>query len=121
MQTHRAHRAVVEWWDGQEIALCGHSPAETYSVLTRLPDDLRPTPEDTARLIGQRFAPPLPLGSRTSRRLPDMLSMAGIAGGAVYDAIVALAAVEHECRLVTRDARAKATYEAIGADVVIVL
>jgi hypothetical protein len=38
----------------------------------------------------------------------------------VYDALVALAAVEHRCQLATRDARAKATYESIGADVVIV-
>ena len=51
-----------------------------------------------------------------------MLSKAGVAGGAVYDALVALAALEHGCVwLATRDARAKASYEAIGADVVLVL
>jgi hypothetical protein len=72
-------------------------------------------------LIAERFAPPLLLGARTARRLPDVLSRAGVSGGAVHDAIVALAAVEHDCRLATRDAGAKATYEAVGADVVVVL
>ena len=111
----------MNWWDGQEVALTSHSLAETYSVLTRLPDDLRLTPDDAARLIDQRFAPPLLLAAKTARRLPDALSKAGVTGGAVYDALVALAAVEHDCQLATRDARAKATYEAIGADVVLVL
>ena len=41
------------------------------------------------------------------------------AGGAVYDAIVALAAVAHDADLATRDIRAKATYETGGARVVI--
>ncbi len=40
-----------------------------------------------------------------------MLSQLGIAGGAVHDALTALAAVEHGVSLATRDVRAKATYE----------
>lgn len=95
--------------------------ARCSSVLTRLPDDLRLTPADAATLVGARFAPPLVLGAKSARRLPDLLSKAGVAGGAVYDALVALAAVEHNCQLATRDGRAKATYEAIGADVLLVL
>jgi len=35
-------------------------------------------------------------------------------------ALVALAAVEHNCALATRDARAKVTYETIGVQVMIV-
>ena len=54
------------------------------------------------------------------RRLPVMLSRAGVAGGAVWDALVGLAAAEHGAQLATRDGRAKATYEAIGADVLVV-
>ena len=42
-----------------------------------------------------------------------------IAGGAVYDALVALAAVEHKVALATRDARARDTYETLGVEVVI--
>jgi hypothetical protein len=56
---------------------------------------------------------------RASGRLPDTLSRLRIAGGAVCDALVALAALEHDADLATRDLRAKATYTAVGARVVI--
>jgi toxin FitB len=120
VQTHTAHAAVVAWWAGRRVALCGHAVAETYSVLTRLPGDLRLAPADAAKLMQQRFAPPLLLGVETARHLPDVLSRWEIAGGAVYDALVALAAVEHQADLATRDARARDTYERLGARVVIV-
>jgi predicted nucleic acid-binding protein len=117
VQTHSEHASVVRWWDHREVALSGHAVAETYSVLTRLPGDLRVAPADAARLIRQRFAAPLLIGQEVSARLPDVLSNFGIAGGAVYDALVALAAIEHDAELATRDARARATYESIGARV----
>jgi toxin FitB len=119
VQTHRSHSEVVSWWDGREVALSGHALAETYSALTRLPGGLRLTPADAARLIFERFADPLVLGRGTSRRLPTVCSELGIGGGAVYDALVALAAVEHGAVLATRDNRARATYEIVGADVVV--
>lgn len=118
VQTHRQHDAVVRWWGGREIALCGHALAETYSVLTRLPGDLRLAPADAARLLRERFAAPLVLAPDTFTRLPDLFGDAGIAGGATYDGLVALAAIEHGADLATRDARARATYEALGARVV---
>lgn len=119
VQTHDAHDTVVRWWDGQEVALSGHALAETYSVLTRLPGDLRLAPVDAARLLGERFAKPLLLGPDVAADLPNALSRLGIAGGAVYDALVALAAVEHDASLATRDTRARATYEMVGARVVV--
>lgn len=120
VQTHSAHEAVVRWWDRRELSLSGHAVAETYSVLTRLPGDLRLAPVDAARLLGERFAPPLLLSLDTAGRLPDVLAERGVAGGAVYDAMVALAAVEHGAELATRDGRAKITYEAIGVRVIVV-
>lgn len=119
VQTHRAHAAVVRWWCDREMSLSGHALAETYSVLTRLPGDLRLTPSDAARLLDERFAQPLLLSDKTAARLPDVLSRLGIAGGAVYDALVALAAAEHGAQLATRDARAKATYETVGVRVIV--
>lgn len=119
VQTHVAHTEVSAWWAGREVALSGHALAETYSVLTRLPGDLRLAPPDAARLIRERFADPLLLRARTSRGLPAILSQLGIAGGAVYDALVGLAAVENGAALATRDNRARATYEIVGADVVV--
>ncbi len=119
VRTHEAHDAVSAWWAGREIALCGHALPETYSVLTRLPGDLRLTPGDAARLLGERFVQPLLLAPGTAKRLPELLAGLGIAGGAVYDALVALAAVEHDADLATRDNRATATYQAVGARVVV--
>jgi predicted nucleic acid-binding protein len=118
--THRAHAAVSRWWSGQEVALSGHALAETYSVLTRLPGDLRLAPTDAARLIGERFVEPLLLGPEAAAGVAQALGRLGIAGGAVYDALVALAALEHGADLATRDARAKATYETVGVRVVVV-
>ncbi len=119
VQTHEAHGDVVRWWDGRDVALCGHALVETYSVLTRLPGDLRLEPADAARLLRERFATPLILAATESGRIPDTLSTLGIAGGAVYDALIALAAVAHDTELATRDLRAKATYEAVGARVLV--
>lgn len=118
VQTHDAHDTVVRWWDKREIELSGHALAETYSVLTRLPGDLRVAPADAARLLRARFVAPLQLKPKTASRLPEILSENGIAGGAVYDALVGLAAAEHGATLATRDGRAAATYEAVGARVV---
>ena len=119
VRTHHAHTTVVRWWDGRPVALCGHALAETYSVLTRLPGDIRLNVLDAARLIEARFAAPLVLTPESTRALPSTLSRLGIAGGAVYDALVGLAAVNNDVILATRDVRARATYEAVGARVLI--
>lgn len=119
LTSHREHDRMMAWWDGREAALSGHAAVETYSVLTRLPGDARLEPADAARLMGNRFAAPLLLAAKTTRRLADTLARLEIAGGAAYDALVALAAAEHDAELATRDARARATYEAVGARVVI--
>jgi predicted nucleic acid-binding protein len=117
--THREHDLVVAWWGGREVALAGHAAVETYSVLTRLPGDLRLAPADAARLLTERFGPSLLLSQKATRRLAETLARLEISGGAVYDALVALAATEHDAELATRDARARATYEAVGARVAV--
>lgn len=117
--THAAHRDVVRWWGGREVVLSGHAVAETYSVLTRLPGDIRLTPEDAATLMAARFGPPLTLTGKTAANVPGLLADLGIAGGAVYDALVALPAAARGASLATRDARARSTYEAIGVTTVI--
>jgi toxin FitB len=120
VRSHHDHPAVVRWWNGQEVALSGPALAETYSVLTRLPGDARLAPADAARLLKARFSAPLLLSAPRARKLPDTLSRLGIAGGAVYDALVALAARDHQVALATRDARAQGTYDAVGVTVIVV-
>lgn len=119
VSTHAAHAAVSRWWDGRQVALSGHAQVETYSVLTRLPGDLRLAPTDAARLMAERFAPPLLLGEAETTGLVTTLATLGVAGGAVYDAMVGMASMKHGAVLATRDARARSTYEAVGATVVI--
>jgi toxin FitB len=118
--THNDHAAVRRWWDNRRVALAGHALAETYSVLTRLPGDVRLSGGDAARLLTHRFGAPLVLSAKASRRLPGVLARLGIVGGAVYDALVAMAALEHGAQLATRDGRARDTYERIGVQVVVV-
>jgi toxin FitB len=120
VRSHHDHAAVVRWWNGQDVALSGHALAETYSVLTRLPGDARLAPADAARLLAARFSPPLVMSIAQARKVPETLSRLKVAGGAVYDALVALAAKEHGAALATRDARARGTYDAIGVSVIVV-
>jgi predicted nucleic acid-binding protein len=120
VRSHHHHADVVRWWAGQELALSGHALAETYSVLTRLPGDARLSAADAARLLDARFTAPLTLSGPPAQTVHATLSRLGIAGGAVYDGLVALAAKEHGVALATRDARARGTYDAVGVKVVLV-
>lgn len=120
VREHDAHARVSAWWAGREVCLAGHALAETYAVLTRLPGDVRLAPPDAARLIGSRFAAPLGLAPATLEALPRLLADLEVSGGAVYDALVALAAREHGARLGTRDARAMGVYERVGVRVEVV-
>jgi predicted nucleic acid-binding protein len=117
--THPQRDRVVGWLAGRRCAPAGHALAETYSVLTRLPGDIRVAPATAARLLAQ-FEAPIVLGPDRATGVVAVLAEAGISGGAVHDGLVALAAVEHGALLATRDARARSTYEALGAKVVIV-
>lgn len=114
--SHSRHAVVAQWAKGRKIGLCGHALAETYSVLTRLPGDARVHPADAVELIDENFTAPLQLGARAARAAHREFARKGIAGGATYDGLVALAAREHGAILVTRDARARSTYEALGVD-----
>lgn len=113
--SHEAHREVAQWATGRSLSLTGHGLAVTYSVLTRLPGDARVSPEDAVVLIDANFAEVLE--SSSGGLVHREFARRGVAGGAVYDGLVALAAREHGATLVTRDARARSTYEALGVAV----
>jgi predicted nucleic acid-binding protein len=111
---HQHHAQVAAWARGRTLRLSGHSLAETYAVLTRLPGDARVSAPDAVSLIDENFAQPLMLSARAARLSHRECASKGVTGGATYDALVALAAREHSVSLATRDARARSTYEAIG-------
>ena len=112
---HRQHAQVAAWAQGRTLCLSGHALAETYAVLTRLPGDARVSAKDAVQLIDENFAQPLVLPSAVARRFHRECAGKGVTGGATYDALVALAARERGVPLATRDARARSTYEAVGA------
>lgn len=102
---------------GRGPGLSGHALVETYAVLTRLPGDARLRPEDAVRLIDSRFEGGFSLAPASAESAHRLLADSGVAGGAAYDDLVALAAREYSVPLATRDARARATCEAVGVPV----
>jgi predicted nucleic acid-binding protein len=120
VRSHVAHAAVRRHVMGRPAILTTHSLAETYSVLTRLPGDARVAPLDAVRLLEANFGPALPVPQSEVIRLPGVLAPVGIAGGAVYDALVGLAARAAGVPLATRDARALGTYAALGVEVEVI-
>jgi len=114
LRSHTAHAVVRRHAAGRTPVLTAHSLAETYSVLTRLPGDARVTAGDAARLLEATFDAVLALPTSESTTLPSLVAPLRVAGGAVYDALVGLAARAAGVPLATRDARALGTYTALG-------
>lgn len=110
-ESHEAARRVLD----DRPSLIGHCALETLSVLTRLPSPHRVGPALVASYLAARFpAPPLVLPPESLRALPEELARLGIAGGGVYDALVATTARHHGMKLVTLDLRAASTYRQVG-------
>lgn len=118
---HEHHEGVLAKLAGRRLGLAGHAAFETFSVLTRLPPPARRSPATVGSILATSFPETRFLGADAAAELVERLASAGIAGGAVYDALVAATAVEHELPLVTRDRRALDTYRALGVRVVEVL
>lgn len=95
--------------------LVGHVLVETYSVLTRLPSPHRVAPQDAGSVLRSLSFEVLTLPSSQHQPLLGLLAGRGIRGGAVYDGLVAATARHHGCTLLTRDRRARSTYDAVGA------
>ncbi|MGV2900448.1 type II toxin-antitoxin system VapC family toxin [Microbacterium sp. AGC62] len=117
VEDNTAHLAVQNACAGAVLGLAGHASIETYSVLTRLPGPNRLTPPAAARAIRTAFPRSISLSEEDARTAVDVLADAGIAGGAVYDGLVALCARAAGMTLVTCDRRAIGTYAALGVDV----
>lgn len=103
-----------------DLGLSGHAAFETYSVLTRLPGSQRRPPAVVAELLHVNFPETVFLSVEGSRAVHLELASLGIAGGLVYDALVAAAAVEAQLPLMTRDQRALDVYRGLGVEVLVV-
>lgn len=115
-ESHDAHVTCRDLARSRRPVLAGHAAFETFSVLTRLPGALRPSPATVGTLLARAFPSPCWLSALQHDELMDRLGTIGTEGGQVYDALVAEAARVHGRTLLSRDLRARRTYELIGVD-----
>jgi predicted nucleic acid-binding protein len=110
---HRAAAAAVRRVD----AIVDHVEVEAFSVLTRLPPPRRVPAHLVTAFLDGHFPGSVPrLASTPSTDVLDIAVRGGIAGGAVYDLVVALAAQRGGAQLLSLDQRAAKTYEAAGVE-----
>jgi predicted nucleic acid-binding protein len=111
---HIHHAHSKPWLEQAKAGACeavisGHSLAELYSVLTTLPRTPRISPVEALQLIQQNVTPHtlLVLSADDYVKLIEELARLGVAGGAVYDAVIAkvadLANVDHLLTLNLKD------------------
>ncbi len=111
------HEAAVEAL-GDIRDLVAHVELEAYSVLTRLPEPLRPEPSLVSEYLREDFSGQrMVLPEEERRSLVQRLAGLLISGGAVYDASVAIVAAHHGRTLLSCDRRAARTYEKLGIEV----
>jgi len=111
---HEKHDAARRMLDAG-VQLVEHCALETYSVLTRLPPPHRAAGQVVRDFLSARFKRPfLRLSVKGQRAFVFSLPERGIAGGSVYDALVAATAAEHDVELATCDRRATPTYDRYG-------
>lgn len=111
---HAAHEQAVEAIRDVDV-LVAHAELEAYSVLTRLKPPHRVSAALAAEYLRRQYrGPRVVMGGRGRARLVTQMAERAIAGGAVYDALIALTASEHGLTLLTRDTRAARTYQAAG-------
>jgi len=110
---HDHHETVAAAVGARRLGLAGHAAFETFSVLTRLPSPARRPASVVEQLIRSNFPASRFLGSADTAALLDRLAGLGIAGGAVYDALVGAVSVAEKIPLVTRDTRAVEVYRAL--------
>ncbi|CAN5503367.1 type II toxin-antitoxin system VapC family toxin [soil metagenome] len=111
---HAAHRVCLGAVRERRPGLAGHAAFETFSVLTRMPGPLSIDAPTARDIISRVFRDVHWLTSDAARALLDRLGTVGIVGGAVYDALVGEAARTNNTRLLTRDQRARRTYDLLG-------
>jgi predicted nucleic acid-binding protein len=112
---HQAHDSAEDVLSRSATTIA-HVAAETYSVLTRLPpprrlDAVRAAAIIDARLPSVRVA--LEADARETSVL-ERLAAAEVSGGATYDGLIGLTALQHDLELMSRDRRAARTYRALG-------
>lgn len=110
---HEGHRSAVAAL-ARKPRVPAHVLAESYSVLTRLPPPHRAPADLVATFLVERFPDaPLVLPARAHLELVQAMARSGLAGGAIYDALIAATARRAGATLLTRDQRARSVYDLV--------
>jgi predicted nucleic acid-binding protein len=84
-------------------------------VLTRLQHPLQLAAETAASIVHARLPSPwVTLDPNAHASVLAELATAHVSGGATYDGLIALTALDHDLELLSRDQRAARTYRALG-------
>lgn len=95
----------------------GHAWTESFSVLTRLPPDVRLTATQAGAVLGSVVPRVRGLSEEEYQSFITWLPTSSVVGGSVYDALVGWVALAAELPLISRDERAIPTYRALGIEV----
>lgn len=117
---HRFHEAALSALAEVRAggSLIAHTTAETYAVLSAPGGVYRVEPHAVMAYLDQFLQGSSPLQPRPSayREALDLLAGNGRAGGAIYDALIALTARDADAELVSLDGRAERTYALCGVE-----
>lgn len=113
---HAAHAVCRNAVVLHRPSLAGHAAFETYSVLTRMPGALTIDGPTATEILRKVFPVVSWLDVEQASGLLARCGPAGIIGGAVYDALVGEAARLDDRVLLTRDQRARRTYDLLGIE-----
>jgi predicted nucleic acid-binding protein len=117
-QWHPAHGASRAAIADEEHVLVGHVAFEATSVLSRMPEPYRITPAVVMEALERISTPPwLTLDAAGQHSCLQRAIAEGLSGGALYDALIAATACEHNATLLSADRRAMVAYQAMGATV----
>lgn len=97
--------------------LVAHTIAETFAVLSAPNGPYPAVPEDVMAFL-QPFLDRDPIGIEPAAypQAVSELTLAGVAGGAVYDGLIGLAAKQRGAELISLDVRAASTYRRLDVD-----
>jgi predicted nucleic acid-binding protein len=112
---HPFHTLARDALRARVTSIPAHVVLECYSVLTRLPAGHRVTAGVAGEVLDDLELALLDCPVAVQRALVRRLADAGIAGGSVYDGLVAETARHHGLVLLSLDRRARTTYDAVGA------
>lgn len=116
LAAHEAHAAAYEAAEIVDAAI-GHALVETYAVLTRLPQPFTVSASHASAALRSYSRTVLVLDALELTEALERAASVRAVGGATYDALIALTALRHGAALLTRDRRAAALYERLGAEV----